>query len=110
MPVPASDLCLVLTTTGSRDEAERLAHALVEQRLAACVNIIPGLTSVYRWKGQVESADEVLLLMKTTASNLQRLEDSLRSLHSYEVPEFLVLQPDSASEAYLQWLLDSASS
>lgn len=110
MPVPASDLCLVLTTTGSRDEAERLAHALVEQRIAACVNIIPGLTSVYRWKGQVESAEEVLMLMKTTASNLQRLEDSLRSLHSYEVPEFLVLQPDSASEAYLQWLLDSASS
>lgn len=110
MPVPASDLCLVLTTAGSRDEAERLAHALVEQRIAACVNIIPGLTSVYRWKGQVESAEEVLMLMKTTASNLQRLEDSLRSLHSYEVPEFLVLQPDSASEAYLQWLLDSASS
>lgn len=110
MPVPASDLCLVLTTTGSRDEAERLAHALVEQRLAACVNIIPGLTSVYRWKGQVESADEVLLLMKTTASNLQRLEESVRALHSYEVPEILVIQPDSASEAYLQWLLDSASS
>jgi len=104
------EIRLVLTTAGSREEAKRLAHALVEQRLAACVNLVPGVTSVYRWQGKVESADEILLVIKTSVANLGRLEESLRALHSYEVPEFLVLRPESASQPYLDWLLASTTS
>ncbi|HTV13092.1 MAG TPA: divalent-cation tolerance protein CutA [Acidobacteriaceae bacterium] len=103
-----ANLRLVLSTAGSRDEAERIAHALVDAQLAACVNIVPGLHSIYRWQGKVESADEVLLLIKTTADNLDRVESALRAAHSYDVPEFLVLTPESASEPYLRWLLESS--
>lgn len=109
MPVPAAEARLVLTTAGSREEAEQIARSLLDEHLAACVNIIPGLTSIYRWKGDVESASEVLLLIKTTAANLNPLESALRRLHSYEVPEFLVLTPESASKPYLDWLLQSAA-
>lgn len=101
------DLRLILSTASSRDEAHRIAHALVDTQLAACVNIVPGLHSIYRWQGKVESADEVLLLIKTTAANLERVESALRAAHSYDVPEFLVLTPESASEPYLRWLLES---
>jgi periplasmic divalent cation tolerance protein len=100
MPVPATDARIVLTTAGSQEEAERIA---------ACVNIVPGLTSIYRWQGAVESAPEFLLLIKTTAANLNPLESALRRLHSYEVPEFLVLTPEAAAKPYLDWLLQSAS-
>jgi periplasmic divalent cation tolerance protein len=107
MLLPASHVRIVLSTAGSRDEAERIARALVETQLAACVNLVPGLHSIYRWKGAVESADEVLLLIKTTAANLERVESALRAAHSYEVPEFLVLTPESAGHDYLRWLLDA---
>jgi periplasmic divalent cation tolerance protein len=91
MIVPAQDVRLVLSTAGSREEAERIAHALVEGRLAACVNLIPGLTSIYRWQGAVESAEEILLLIKTRAESVDRVESLVRTLHSHDVPEFLVL-------------------
>ncbi|MGA7351745.1 MAG: divalent-cation tolerance protein CutA [Acidobacteriaceae bacterium] len=107
MIVPATEARLILTTAGSRDEAEHIARALVDERLAACVTIIPGLTSVYRWQGKVEAAPELLLLIKTAAPNLSHLEEALRRLHSYQVPEFLVLTPESASNLYLDWLLQS---
>ena len=110
MIVTVSDVRVVLTTAGSREEAERIAHALVERRVAGCVNLVPGLTSIYRWKDEVEIANEVLLIIKTTAEALSALEDALRSLHSYEVPEFLVLTPQSASQAYAAWLLESVLS
>ncbi|HEX4004674.1 MAG TPA: divalent-cation tolerance protein CutA [Acidobacteriaceae bacterium] len=110
MIVPASAARIVLSTAGSREEAESLANALVDAQLAACVNLIPGLTSIYRWQGAVESTDEVLLLIKTTADNLERVESALRALHSYEVPEFLVLQPESAAPSYLAWILESCGS
>jgi periplasmic divalent cation tolerance protein len=103
------DIRIVLSTAGSRDEAERIALALVEPHLAACVNIVPGLQSIYRWQGKVERAEEVLLLIKTTAANLERVESVLRAAHSYDVPEFLVVTPESASQPYLRWLLDSTS-
>jgi periplasmic divalent cation tolerance protein len=109
MIVPASEVRIVLTTAGSREEAERLAHALVDAGLAACVNLVPDLKSIYRWQGAVESADEVLLLIKTTAARLQSVEAALRAAHSYEVPEFLVLTAESASQAYLAWLLASTT-
>lgn len=105
MIVPATEVRLILTTAGSRDEAEHIARSLVDERLAACVNILPGLSSIYRWKGEVETASEFLLLIKTVVANVVALESALRRLHSYEVPEFLVLTPESAGKPYLDWLL-----
>lgn len=110
MIVPASDVRFVLTTAGSQEEAERLAHVLVDDGLAACVNLVPGVQSIYRWRGAAESADEVLLLIKTTAARLDAVEAALREAHSYEVPEFLVLTAESASQAYLAWLVAATAS
>jgi len=109
MIVPATDIRLVLTTAASRDEAEQIARSLVEEHLAACVNIIPGLTSIYRWQGKIEAAEETLLLIKTTAAHLDQVEDAIRNLHPYEVPEFLVLTPDSTSQPYFGWLTESVA-
>jgi periplasmic divalent cation tolerance protein len=105
MIVPAADVRIALTTTGSRDEAENLARLLVDKGLAACVNIVSGLTSIYRWKGETESASEFLLVIKTSAGNVESLEAELRRLHSYDVPEFLVITPEAAGKAYLDWLM-----
>ena len=109
MSVPATDVRLVLTTAGSREEAERIARSLVDDRLAACVNLIPGLASIYRWEGKVENADETLLVIKTTAANLDSVASAISQLHSYEVPEFLVLTPEAASKPYREWLLSSVA-
>ena len=95
---------LAITTAGSREEAERIARTLVEERLAACVNILDNLRSVYRWQGAVESADELLLLMKTDQQHIESLRDRLTQLHSYELPEFLVLDIDDGNAAYLDWI------
>ena len=100
----ATKVRIALTTAGSMDEAQELANALVERRLAACVNIIPNLTSIYRWQGAVEETSEVLLLIKTTAEQLSEVESTLRELHSYEVPEFVALGVESGSQPYLDWL------
>ncbi len=99
-----SDFHIVLSTCSERETAERIAHRLVEQRLAACVHILPGVQSVYRWQGAVESESEVLMLIKTKASLLQEVQSTIASLHSYEVPEFLVLPISGGSEAYMAWL------
>lgn len=107
MIVPAPDVRLILTTAGSRDEAERIARALVEGHLAACVNLIRGLASIYRWQGDIDSSAEILLLIKTSASRLDEVEAAVRRLHSYELPEFLVLPVESASQPYLDWILSS---
>ena len=107
MIVPASDVRVILSTAGSPEEAERIARALVEQRLAACVNLVPQVTSVYRWEGKIESASEVLLLIKTSADHLDRAESVLRGAHSYEIPEVLVLNPESGHAEYVDWLLHS---
>ncbi|MBT9332720.1 divalent-cation tolerance protein CutA [Paracidobacterium acidisoli] len=104
MTVAAADVRIVLSTAGSREEAERIAHTLVEERLAACVNLAPGLTSIYRWQEKIESAEEVLLLIKTSARHLENLEAALKRLHSYEVPELLILRVESGSREYLDWL------
>lgn len=98
---------IVLTTVSSLEEARRVAAALVEERLAACVNIVSGVHSVYRWKGTVEEAGEVLLIMKTRVEKLEALEAAVRRLHSYEVPEFLILPVNGGSAAYLQWIDES---
>ncbi|MFP5227913.1 MAG: divalent-cation tolerance protein CutA [Acidobacteriota bacterium] len=104
MIVPAAEARLVLTTAGSREEAERIARLLVEERLAACVNLVPGLTSIYRWQGEIETASEILLVIKTRAASIAPLEAALRRVHSYEVPEFLVLTPEAGAKPYLDWL------
>lgn len=100
---------IAISTAGSMEEAERIASALVEQHLAACVNLIPQIKSIYRWQGEMEEASETLLIIKTTAPRLHALEATLRSLHSYSVPEFLVLDIASGSPAYLNWILESVA-
>jgi periplasmic divalent cation tolerance protein len=99
-----TDFQIVLSTCADREQAERIAHRLVEQHLAACVNILPGVQSIYRWQGAVESAAEVLLLIKTSSARSQDVQSTIASLHSYEVPEFLILPVLGGSEAYLAWL------
>jgi len=96
---------VVLSTAGSQDEAERIATALVEERLAACVNVVPGLTSIYRWQGAVERASEVLLVVKSRRALVDRLIARLRVLHSYDVPEAIVLPIERGAPSYLRWLL-----
>ena len=99
-----SEFCIVLSTCADPAQAERVARALVEAELAACVNFLPNTHSVYRWKGKVESAAEILLIIKTARRHLEELERVLSGLHSYEVPEFLVLEISGGSVPYLEWL------
>jgi periplasmic divalent cation tolerance protein len=98
---------IVLTTAPGTDEAANLARALVDERLAACATLIPAVQSVYRWQGEVESSSETLLLIKTATEKLPALEARLHELHAYQLPEFLVLEVESGSHAYLEWLLAS---
>lgn len=97
---------IVMTTAASLEEAERLGRALVEERLAACATLLPSGLSIYRWKGQIESSAECLLLLKTAQDRLAALETRLHELHSYETPEFLVLTVAAGSHPYLAWLQD----
>jgi periplasmic divalent cation tolerance protein len=99
-----TDFQIVLSTCADREQAERIAHRLVEQHLAACVNILPGVQSIYRWQGAVESGEDVLMLIKTSTARSQEVQSTIASLHSYEVPEFLVLSVLGGSNAYLAWL------
>jgi periplasmic divalent cation tolerance protein len=100
---------LVLTTASSQEEARRLAKALVERRLAACVNIVPNMNSVFRWKEKVEESHEFLLLMKTTESVVPKLREAIQELHSYDVPECIVLPIEEGSAAYLDWIDESVT-
>lgn len=103
------EFVIVLTTLPAESDAEKLASQLVEERVAACVNILPAMRSVYRWKQAVEHADERQLVIKTTRAHVGELEARLRVLHPYEVPEFVVLPIDSGSADYLSWLSESTS-
>lgn len=102
-----TDYKIVLTTTDSREAAQKIAEALVNQRLAACVNILPGVQSIYRWEGKVEQATEWLLIIKTLGSSVNGLETAIEQLHPYDVPEFIVVNVESGSPPYLRWLADS---
>jgi periplasmic divalent cation tolerance protein len=95
------DFVLVVTTYPVDADAEEFARTLIEERLAACVNVLPPMQSVYRWKGEVEAASERQLLIKTKAANVAALEQRVTALHPYDVPEFLVLSIESGSAAYL---------
>ena len=102
-----TDKRLVLTTAGSEEEARKIAHALVDRKLAACVNIVPQIESVYRWQGKVESAREWLLLIKTSAEKFSAVRDALCELHSYDLPECIAIAIEDGSPDYLQWIADS---
>jgi periplasmic divalent cation tolerance protein len=102
-----TDKLLVLTTAGSEDEARKIAQALVERKLAACVNVVPRIYSVYRWQGNVESAEEFLLIIKTTKDREEQVRSAIKELHSYELPECIVIGIDGGSEEYLRWVSES---
>ncbi len=104
-----SDKKIVLTTSGSREEAEKIAQALLERRLAACINILGPIHSVYRWQGRVETAAEYLLLIKTTAAMFDSVARAIRELHSYELPECIQVGIEAGSEAYLKWIEESVA-
>jgi periplasmic divalent cation tolerance protein len=104
-----TDKRLVLSTCGSRDVALKIARALVGSQVAACVNVVGPIESVYRWKGKVENAQEYLLLIKTTAGNFERLCNQIRTLHTYELPEVLQLPVEGGLEAYLDWIGESVT-
>jgi periplasmic divalent cation tolerance protein len=95
---------LLLSTFPDAEAARRIAGTLVEERLAACANLIPGVESIYRWKGEVERAGEVIVLFKTTEAARSRFEARLKELHPYEVPEILVIRPEGGLPAYLRWV------
>ncbi len=97
-------IVLVVTTAGSAEEAERLAHSLVEARLAACVNIVPEARSVYRWQERLERSEEWLLLIKTTASRFDDLKDAMKRLHSYELPELVAWPAALVESRYAEWV------
>jgi periplasmic divalent cation tolerance protein len=102
-----SEARIVLTTTGSPEEARKIARLLVERQLAACVNIVPRVESIYRWQGAVEQAEEHLLVIKTTLAASAGVQKVILKNHSYEVPECICLPIDDGSEKYLQWINES---
>ena len=104
MTMPAALICFC--TCPEAYTAERIATALVEERLAACVNIVPGLRSIYRWEGAIEATDEVLLLIKTLPARSPALQDRLRELHPYELPELLAVTSAFGLPDYLRWVAD----
>ena len=93
-------------TAPDRDEANRIAEMLVNSRLAACVQVLPEIHSVYRWKGEVELATETLLLAKTTSDKFDELDRAVREIHSYDTPEIIGLPVSAASAPYLKWVLE----
>ena len=95
---------IVLTTVGKPEDAEWISREVVERGLAACVNIIPSVTSIYRFRGEVEKSDEILLLMKTTGERFEALREAVVSMHTYEVPEVIALEIDAGHMPYLAWL------
>lgn len=95
---------LVHITASSREEAERIGRALVEERLAACANLIPGVTSLYTWEGKTCESSEVLIEAKTTASAFEDLARRVRELHSYDIPEIVALPVQTGSPEYLRWV------
>lgn len=103
-PGDADDALVILCTLPDRETARRVATALVERRLAACVNLLPGAESIYRWQGRIECEEEVLAVIKTTASRYEALEKTLSNLHPYDVPEILALRVDRGLEGYLGWV------
>jgi periplasmic divalent cation tolerance protein len=102
-----TDKRIVLSTAGSEEEARKIARYLVENQLAACVNIVPHIESIYRWQSKVESSREWLLLIKTTSANFSTVKDAIRELHSYDLPECISVAIEDGSSEYLDWIGES---
>jgi periplasmic divalent cation tolerance protein len=102
-----NDLLIVLCTFPDLGKARETGTALVESQLAACVNLIPAVESIYRWEGKVETAGEVLAVFKTTTAVWERFESRLKELHPHEVPEIVALKPEQVAETYARWVGES---
>jgi periplasmic divalent cation tolerance protein len=98
---------IVLTTTGSQEEAAKIGCALLERRLAACVNIVPQIESLYWWNGKIETAKEWLLIIKTQAISFESVRDAIKELHSYDLPECIMLEVAAGSNEYLNWIAEN---
>ena len=105
-----TDKRIVLTTAGSSDEARKIARSLVERRLAACVNIFPGMVSIYRWESQIETASEVAMLVKTSKELESQVLDALAEKHPYTVPALVVFEPRRVAASYMEWLYNQTIS
>jgi periplasmic divalent cation tolerance protein len=99
-----TDKIIVFVTCESKEQAENIAQTVVTEKLAACVNILPGIRSCYVWERKLTWSDEVLLLIKTTRGRFEQLKDKVKTMHSYSVPEIVGLTIDDASERYLDWI------
>jgi len=102
-----TDKQIIFSTVGSKTEAQTIAQSLVERQLAACVNIVGPIESVYRWKGEVESSAEFMLLIKTTAEHFESVQEAILELHSYELPECIAMNIETGSSEYLDWIENS---
>lgn len=102
-----SDVCVVLVTAPSMEKGAELARTLVDESLIACANLVPGVRSIYRWKGELNDDTEVLVVMKTRADRFAAVEARIRSLHVYEVPEILQLDVKAGHQPYLDWVMGS---
>jgi periplasmic divalent cation tolerance protein len=103
----ADQILLAISTFPDAETANRIAQTLVEEKFAACANVIPAVHSIYRWKGKVETAGEVMAFFKTTRDRVAAFEEKLRSLHPYEVPELICFNVDGGSPDYLRWVIDN---
>jgi periplasmic divalent cation tolerance protein len=106
----SEDIITLITTFADAETARQIGTQLVESQLAACVNVLPGVESIFRWQGEVQLDAEAIALIKTTRGRLEELEAWLQTYHPYEVPEILVLTPESGSARYLQWVRESVGS
>lgn len=102
-------LFITLITVPNDEAAQQIAATLVEERLAACVNIVPKIRSIFRWAGKIEDAQELLLIVKTTAPRYKALEERVKSIHPYENPEIVAIEASAAAEAYLRWAMDETA-
>ncbi len=100
------DVCVVLTTLPDAEAGERIGRALVEERLAACANVVPGVVSIYRWKGRLERSGEALVVLKTTRDRLEALQARVVELHPYDVPEVIALPVTGGHDPYLAWVCE----
>jgi len=106
----AENHIVTLCTVPDKKAGERIARALVEERLAACVNIVPGVASFYRWEGKVEEASEQLLVIKTAAERFEAVKARIKALHPYDVPEIIAIPITAGNREYLDWITDSIKS
>ena len=110
MSKSTGNVLIALVTASTRKEATKIGQALVRGKLAACVNIIPAVTSIFSWKGRVQKSREVLLILKTTSRQYRALEKRIRSMHSYEIPEIIAVRVDKGFDQYLEWVRSETTS